>query len=128
VSGFVPSRPSTQGSRDEPTTLFDPRLHEAWQEQRWELRAAQWRALALAERVFGAGVRASLSGSALEGAFRALLHLDVPFDCIDRHRDLEARFTAAAGMDPVLVRVPFIYVFSGVEPDRGGRGALTPEL
>ncbi|NIR81300.1 MAG: hypothetical protein GWO00_24005, partial [Gemmatimonadetes bacterium] len=100
-------------SRDEPTTLFDPRRHEAWQGQRWELRAAQWRALALAERIFGAGVRASLSGSALEGAFRALLHLQVPFDSIEGHRDREARFAVAAGLDPVLARVPLIFVFSG---------------
>lgn len=117
MSGFVPSRPRGEGSRDEPTTLFDPRLQEAWQEQRWELRAAQWRAFALAERIFGTGVRASLSGGPLEGSFRALLHLDVPFDCIDRHRDREARFAAAAGMDPVLTSVPLIYVFAGVSAE-----------
>lgn len=76
------------------------------------IRAAQWRAMALAQAVFGAGASVELSGGAMEGRFRALLHVEVPFEDLSLHVEREARFSAAAGLDPLLTQVPFIYVFS----------------
>ena len=116
MSGFVPVRPQPSPEGAPPTTLVDRRLEVEWAERRWSARAAQWRAMALAAAVFGEGVSARLPGDLLDGPFRALLHLDVPFDGIERHRELEARFTAAAGVDPVLARVPMVYVFSAAVP------------
>ena len=45
------------------------------------------------------------------GPARGLLVLSVPFEDLERHRELEARFLAAAGADPVLTQVPLVYVF-----------------
>ena len=116
MSGLVPIRPRAPLGEAPSTTLFDRRLEEDWAERRWSARAAQWRALALASAVFGEGVSARLADGLLDGPFRGLLHLDVPFDGIARHRELEARFTAAAGIDPVLARIPMVYVFSAAAP------------
>jgi len=116
MSGFVPIRPRPSQEGAPSTTLFDRRLEEEWAERRWSARAAQWQAMALASAVFGEGVSARLAGELLDGPFRALLHLDVPFDGIERHRELEARFTAAAGADPVLARIPMVYVFAAATP------------
>src|SRR5690606_132988 len=96
---------------DEPWTHFvDPTLDRVRAQRRWGPRAAQWRARALGEVVFGGDVEARLAGQG-GGAFRGLLHLDVPFEDLDRHREREALFLAAAGRDPVLAGVPFVYVF-----------------
>jgi hypothetical protein len=68
--------------------------------------------VALAEAAFGRVVQVAMSGGVLDGPFLALLDLQVPFDDLDRHREREACFTAMAGADPVLRRVPLIYVLS----------------
>ena len=78
-------------------------LHaEAW--------AARWRARELAEAVFGGVARARLVGLREEGAYRALLQLDVPFDDLSTHQLLERRFVAAVERDPILSRIPLVYV------------------
>lgn len=105
--GFVPS-----GDDGEPWIhLVDPALDRVQGRRRWEARTAQWRARALAEAVFGGEVEARLAGHGGGHAFRGLLHLDVPFAGLERHREGEARFLAAAARDPVLSGVPFVYVF-----------------
>jgi hypothetical protein len=70
-------------SRTDPTSL------EVHQRNRWQACAAQ-----------GA-----------HGPFRGLLHLDVPFRGFAEHREREGRFLAAAGRDPLLTRIPFLFVF-----------------
>jgi hypothetical protein len=109
---FDPMRGGAPGADDQkPWTIFvDPTLAAVQRRERWEARAAQWRARELAEAVFGGEVRARLVGPT-PGGFRGLLHLDVPFDGLAEHREREARFVAAATVDPVLARVPLVFVF-----------------
>jgi len=82
--------------------------------RRWSIRAAQWRTLELAREVFGeeAGVR--LDGIPPRGGFQGMVHVRVPFDDLDDHRVRESRFTAMAGADELLTRVPMVFIF---EPD-----------
>jgi hypothetical protein len=106
MRGAVPG-----GDDDEPAMLFvDPVLDQVQERVRWEVRAAQWRARALAEVVFGGEVEARVTGR-LRGPFRGLLHLDVPFQGLAEHRARERVFLAAAANDPVIARVPFVFVF-----------------
>ena len=99
------------GDTETPWTIFvDPTLARVQDRERWEARAAQWRAREIAEAVFGGEVRARLVGPT-PGGFRGLLHLDVPFEGLAEHREREARFVAAATIDPVLARVPLVFVF-----------------
>jgi hypothetical protein len=100
----------------ERTTYVDPTLEEQSAAWRWEARAAQWRARELAEIVFGGEVVARLSGRAGRAPFRGLLHLDVPFRDLDTHRALEAVFLSSASRDPVLGRIPLVFVLG----PRGG--------
>lgn len=90
----------------------DPGLGLEAYRSRWETRAAQWRALELAESVFGGCVTTRLTGRTPRSTFRGLLHLQVPFAGLERHRALEALFLASAARDPVLARVPFVFVLS----------------
>jgi hypothetical protein len=46
--------------------------------------------------------------------FRGLLHLSVPFSDLTEHEEKQRRFLRWAGDDPVLCRVPLLFVF---EPD-----------
>ena len=104
---------------DEPdqfTLLVDPTQVE--DRERWEARAAQWRARALAELVFGGEVAAALAGQGQRGPFRGLLQLGVPFDDLVRHREREQIFLAAARRDPLLARVPFLFVFTATAAAR----------
>ena len=113
--GFVPLEED-----GEPwSSLVDPTLAREEERGRWEARAAQWRARALAEAIFGGEVEASLAGHTTRGPFRGLLHLRVPFPRVEgpdaglaEHRAREAAFLSAAARDPVLVQVPFLYVFA----------------
>ena len=75
------------------------------------MRAAQWRARELAEAVFGSVSRSSLIGLRPEGDMRGLLNLEVPFVDLPSHRSAECRFMAAVEADPILSRIPFVYVF-----------------
>lgn len=81
---------------------------------RWSIRAAQWRALELARVVFGPHAGARLDGVPPRGAFHGMVHLSVPFQDLERHRRLEARFLAFASSDDVLTEVPLVFIF---EPD-----------
>ena len=120
VGGSVPV-----GDDHEPWSgWLDPTVAQDHERERWEARAAQWRARALAEAVFGgprgSEVEANLTGHGSGGPFRGLLHLRVPFDGLASHRQREAAFLMLAAQDPVLSRVPLLYVF-------GAREAVAPE-
>ena len=110
MSAFLP--PFAQGSEPEPERMehVDPLLDIEERRREWEVRAAHWRAHALAEEVFAGGVETSLVGLRTSGALRGLLRLDVGFRDLEEHREAEARFLAAAGVDPLLSTVPLLYV------------------
>ncbi|TVP44956.1 MAG: hypothetical protein EA350_10520 [Gemmatimonadales bacterium] len=78
---------------------------------RWERRAGEWAALDLARHVFGADVEARLAGWPARAPFRGLLALRVPFHSLADHRRREQVFLLLAGRDPVVSRIPFLYVF-----------------
>jgi hypothetical protein len=109
MTAFLPPT-SVGGTRE----ADHPRLQqrpptEAERRARWEVRAAQWRAHELAAAVFG-GCASALVASHAAGSFRGLLRLDVPFVDLSAHREHEARFMAAVAEDPVLSRIPLVYV------------------
>lgn len=163
MSPMFPVRPGNLGAEPEPTSIQAPRQEREQARMRWEVRAAQWRALEIARSIWGeevtarlsglgAGVRTSAGAATRTGAagaaaagstadagvgpnprrnrraeerddnapahasFRGLLHLEVPFDGggsidLERHRERESAFSHAAGLDPVLRRIPLVYVF-----------------
>ncbi|CAN5645949.1 hypothetical protein BH23GEM11_BH23GEM11_07350 [soil metagenome] len=78
---------------------------------RWELRAGEWAALDLARHVFGDDVEARLAGWPARAPFRGLLSLRVPFRSLADHRRREEVFLLLAARDPVVSRIPFVYVF-----------------
>lgn len=110
MSAFLP--PFARGSEPDPEKreYVDHVRDVEEQRRRWEVRAAHWRAHALAEEVFGGPVRTSLMGLRTQGGLRGLLRLDVDFHDLAEHREAEARFLAAAGGDPLLATVPLVYV------------------
>ena len=110
MNAFPP--PFARGSEPDPQRVehVDPLLDVEERRRRWEVRAAHWRAHALAEEVFGDRVRTSLEGLRTGGDLRGLLRLEVGFRDLDEHRRAEARFLAAAGGDPLLSTVPLLYV------------------
>ena len=115
MSAFPPE--SVHGTGAEPS---HPRLHQrslspTEQRDRWEGRAAQWRARDIAKSVFGRVARASLLSLRAAGPLRGLLHLEVPFHDIEVHRDQEQCFLAAVGDDPILAQIRLVYIF-GPEP------------
>ncbi len=110
MSGLIPRRAGDVHRSDLDESHLQVRLTEAERQGRWEVRAAEWRALELAREIFGAEARVSLIGIRSAGPMRGLLQLDVPFDGLDAHRALETDFMAQVGLDPVLSRVPLIYV------------------
>lgn len=120
------------GSEQEPehTVHVDPTRALQETRRRWEVRSAQWRARALAEAVFGSEVRVHLQGAgAARGLLRGMLHMDVPFTDLDVHRWRERVFRACAADDPVLARVPLVYVFRPRPPvasDGPAHGAGAP--
>lgn len=89
----------------------DPFLSRRVETRPWELRSAQYRAWALAAVTFGPEVSVSLVGRPGYPDFRGLLHLSVPFLDLEDHTRREALFLSWAGADPVLSRVPLIFVF-----------------
>ena len=106
--------PSGSVPEGETTDHVDPFLARRVESKPWELRSAQWRAWALAEASFGKNVRVSLVGRPGHRNFRGLLYLSVPFRDLEDHKWREALFLSWAGQDPVLTRVPLVFVF---EPD-----------
>ena len=113
MSAWLPLRSRHLPDDPEHTTFVDPTRELEVVRRRWEVRSAEWRAVALAEAVFGRPVRASVRGGdpAGRGFFRGLLRLEVPFRELELHRWREEVFRACAARDPVLTRVPLVYVF-----------------
>jgi hypothetical protein len=107
----------------ERTKWLELREERVEERVRWGIRAAQWRALELAREVFGESAAIRLDAFPPRGAFRALVHLRVPFEDLDDHRERETIFGALAGHDELLRRVPLVFVF---EPDPAGRPASGP--
>ncbi len=110
MKALLPQGP--HGSSPEPD---HPRLHQqpfslAERRARWEVRAAQWRAREIAEIVFGGVSESSLVSLRSDGPLRGLLRLEVPFLELGVHRARESRFLAAVESDPVLARIPLVYV------------------
>ena len=100
-----------QPNEPETTESIDPFLARRVEHRPWELRAAQWRAWALAEMAFERNVEVSLVGRPGFPAFRGLLHISVPFLDLGDHEERQSRFLRWAGEDPVLERVPLLFVF-----------------
>lgn len=93
------------------TVHLDPLLERLLERRPWEVRSAQWRAWQLAEMAFGKGVEATLTGRGGDDTFRGILNLSVPFRTMDDHRRREAAFLAWAHEDPILSRVPLVFIF-----------------
>ena len=110
MSAFLPSVGRGEGADPDHPRLQERPLTQAEQRARWEVRAAQWRARQIAELVFGRVTRSSLIGLRSEGTMRGLLNLEVPFIDLSTHRASEQRFMAAVETDPILSRVPLVYV------------------
>ena len=104
-------RPGNAPDDPEPMEHLDPLLERREDRRPWEVRAAQWRAWVLAEAAFGPDVRVSLAGRRGAMGFRGHLTLDVPFQDLGDHRRRESLFLSWAGRDPVLTRVPLLFVF-----------------
>ena len=90
---------------------IDPFLARRAEARPWELRSAQWRAWSLAEIAFGRGVEVALAARPGHESFRGLLYLSVPFRDLRDHKRRESLFLSWAGQDPVLTRVPLVFVF-----------------
>jgi len=116
VTAFLPGAARGSATEAEHPRLIERTLDREERRARWAVRAAQWRARELAELVFGPVSEGSVRAFRPSGAVRGLMVLRVPFDDLDRHREREARFMAAAGSDPVLSEVPLVFVFG---PDHG---------
>jgi hypothetical protein len=105
--------PPQGGSPFEPevTEHLDPFLAHRLETRPWELRSAQYRARWFAEMAFGADVQASLAGRPGYPSFRGLLYLRVPFRDLEDHERRQSLFLTWAGHDPLLARVPLVFVF-----------------
>ena len=115
MSSLIPLRPDGGGERsDRPDAPLQEHLSEEERLGRIEVRAAQWKALELARAVFGENVGMAMIGLRHRGPLRGLLRLDVPFDSLERHRERQDVFLSLVGQDPLLARVPLVYV---VGPD-----------
>jgi hypothetical protein len=98
----------------EPLEHVDPQVRRRLDRKPWEVRSAQWRAWTLAEAAFGTGVQVLLSGRTGYQGIRGLLTMSVPFRDLSDHRGRESLFLNWVSRDPVLARVPLIFVF---QPD-----------
>ena len=109
---WIPRSPGAGSGADGPDPMghLDPSIDREVR-RRWEVRAAEWRAVALAEIVFGGRVVPRLAGGGGVG-FRALLELEVPFEDLETHADAEARFLAAARRDELLGGFPMVVLFA----------------
>lgn len=111
MSGVLPPLLDGRDERgDRPAAGLLEILTEEQRLGRWEVRAAEWRALELARSAFGPEVRASLLGMRDRGALRGLLKLDVPFVDLELHREREAAFLGMVWADPLMARVPLVFV------------------
>lgn len=117
MSAFLPARSAGASPETDHPVLRQRPLTPAEARSRWEIRAAQWRAVELAELIFGSVTDVGMSGFRSDGPIRGLLRLAVPVGELSAHQARQARFLAAADADPVLSRVPFVYV---IGPDEQG--------
>lgn len=108
---LFPPPPGGAPDEVEPTEHLDPLLDRRLETRPWEVRSAQWRAWELAEAAFGEGVQVRLSGRVGYQSFRGLLSITVPFRGLADHRTREEVFLDWASRDPILTRVPLIFVF-----------------
>jgi hypothetical protein len=110
VTAFLPDR--INGPIPEPDHAALRQREQSVEEnrQRWEVRAAQWRAHELATEIFGAVYGSSMLGLRTSGDVRGLLHLEVPFASVDVHKEREAIFMSCVTSDPILSRIDLIYV------------------
>lgn len=107
---LVPQTPRSHGPEPAHPSWSDRSLTQEERRGRWGVQAAHFRARELAEDVFDGPVRTGLLGVRSTGPMRAILRIDVPFSGLDRHHELERRFLERAHLDPVLSRVPLVYV------------------
>lgn len=116
MSALVPR--SADGLLPEPEypRLQQPPRSDSERRASWEVTAARWRACELAQAVFGRVAASALVSPKAGGHLRGLLRLEVPFEGLREHRELEARFLAAVEADPVLTHVRLVYVI-GPESD-----------
>lgn len=98
-------------SEPERTEHLDPFLARKIEARPWELSSARWRAWVLAEIAFGKPTQVSLVGRPGYQNFRGLLYLSIPFRDLDDHNYRQSLFLSWAGGDPVLSRVPLVFVF-----------------
>ena len=115
MTAFLPEAASWREDDQPYPALLERSLLREDQLLRWEVRAAQWRAHELAVAAFGPGIQMSLTGLRQHGELRGLLRLDVPFQDLHGHLEREARFMASVNADPLLTRVPLIYVVGPIE-------------
>lgn len=108
---LVPRRPDLPREDRTPSTLVEGVRHETRQESR-TANSARWRAGALAEAIFGAGVVPRLRYARGAAGFQALVELEVPFRGLEAHREREGRFLGEAARDEVLSRIPTLFVFT----------------
>lgn len=109
---LFPNRPAHGLQTPPPSGTTDPRLTRQTRRHHWEVTAARWRAHELASYVFGTQTRVHLAWTTTTRRFRALVHLEVPFQDLDAHRAQERIFIQHAGGDELLRRVPLVYVFT----------------
>ena len=111
MSPLIPTRPWGGDERsDRPETQLQGVRTEAEARGRWEVRAAQFRALELARETFGHATRGAMVALRHQGDIRGLMRLDVPFEDLEGHRRREAAFLSLAADDPLLNRIPIVYV------------------
>lgn len=108
---LVPGRPGGQGEERPAASLLQG-VQEEVREQVRHANSARWRAGALAESIFGAGVVPRLRYARGASGFQALVELRVPFRCLETHREREGRFLWEAGRDEILARIPTLFVFT----------------
>jgi len=111
MTPLFPRSVETSPGGPAPHGLVDLRLDRETQRARWAAQAARWRALELVRLVFGPVARVRLEGSPGRPGLQELLHIDVPFADLDDHREREAFFLSAVGVDELLQAVPLLFVF-----------------
>lgn len=102
---------------DTPETTHIEPVDAREMQRRWVMRALEWRAVALAEAVFGGPVEPRLASQQGFGPLDGMLELSVPFADLDTHRVAEASFLDAARRDPVLGGFGLVYLFRPMPGD-----------
>jgi len=127
MTPFFPHRVGSLPDGPAPHGLVDHRLDRQAYRARWSTQAARWRAVELVRLVFGPAARVRLEGSPGRPGLQGLLHIEVPFEGLDDHREREAFFLTSVAADEVLQAVPLLFVFR-VASLHAGPGDLLPSL